>query len=162
LDIQVMTINSRPPGASTGAPGEPGPDRVRRTALTAIAAGITPACLREQGPETASETLRLAVAAEIEELTARGVTQRAASRVIRERDRVDPCGGKFDEHGARQVARIYLTRSTPDEIRSGPALEGTPKHRRMFRMIADAMDALLAEGFDPAAVAESVKSTEED
>jgi hypothetical protein len=157
-----MTISIPPPGVFTGAPGEPGPDRVRRTAITALAAGITPAYLRGQRAGVPGEALRLAVAAEIEELTARGVTRRAASRVIRERDSARPCGGTFGEHGARQAARIYLAEGfTPGEMRSGPAREGTPKHRRMFRMIADAMDALLAEGFDPAAFTESPKSTEE-
>jgi len=141
--------------------GDPSPGSVRRTAITALAAGITPAYLRGQVPGVPGEALRLAVAAEIEALTARGVTQRAAARVIRERDRVDPCGGTFDEHGARQVARIYLAEGlTPGGIRSGPAREDRPEYRRMFRMIADAMDALLAEGFDPAAFAESLKSTE--
>jgi len=139
--------------------GDPSPGSVRRTAITALAAGITPAYLRGQVPGVPGEALRLAVAAEIEALTARGVTQRAAARVIRERDRVDPCGGTFDEHGARQVARIYLAEGlTPGGIRSGPAREDRPEYRRMFRMIADAMDALLAEGFDAEAFREELRA----
>lgn len=154
-----MTISIRPPEVSTGAPDSV--RRLRRSAITCIAVGMTPVYLREGRAGTPDEALSFAVAAEIEELTARGVTQRAASRVVRERGRANPCGGKLDEHGARQVARIYLTEMTPGDVR-GHARAATRRHKRMFRMIADAMDALLAEGFDPAALAESLKSTEED
>lgn len=147
-----MTINALPPEVPAGAPGDLSPGRIRRTAIEALSAGITPADLRLRGPGIPGEALRLAVAAGIEELTARGVTPRAASRALEKRDRAEPRGGKSGEYGARRVAGIFLTEEmTPGHVRD-QARRAEPEYKAMFRRIADAMDALLAEGFDAEAL----------
>jgi len=59
---------------------------------------------------------------------------------------------------------------SPEQVRhsalscivNGTTFQHTAATRRRFAMIADQMDALLAEGIDPAAFAESVLSAEED
>lgn len=94
------------------------------------------------------------LADEVDYLAARGVTKRVVRRVSRERDRANPAyrGRHYTLEDARQVARIYLSGGmTPAELREDTALRGTPADRRRFAMIADAMDTLVAEGFDAVA-----------
>jgi hypothetical protein len=73
----------------------------------------------------------------------------------------DPDGQDLDPEIARYVARLYLTRMTPSVLRDRAdrvaAGRSDPEFREMFLAIADAMDELLAEGFDPAAYAESLR-----
>jgi hypothetical protein len=71
----------------------------------------------------------------------------------------DPAEWALDPETERSVARLYLTRITPAELRdrvaSGVCGLGFVG---MFRAIADAMDALLAEGFDPPALAAALRA----
>jgi hypothetical protein len=59
---------------------------------------------------------------------------------------------------ARYVARLYLTKMPPSWLRARIAADECRPDTGHFTEIADAMDALLAEGFDPAAFADSLRS----
>ena len=52
--------------------------------------------------------------------------------------------------GARHAAKALLTEFSSDDLRRDAEKYGHPE---MFLAVADAMDELLAEGFDPAAFA---------
>jgi hypothetical protein len=71
----------------------------------------------------------------------------------------DPPEQALDPENTRTVARLYLTRMSPDWLRADVATgRHEPLFAGMFLAIADEMDALLAGGFDVAAFAESLKS----
>lgn len=72
----------------------------------------------------------------------------------------DPSAWGLDPETERHVARLYLTRLTPDQLRAHVAAgRCEPEYRPMFTGIARQMDALLAEGFDPAVFAEEIRAT---
>lgn len=107
------------------------PERVRHGALSCIVSGTTPESLRT-GAVAACGALApvwLAWADEIETLNAHGVTGRST----------------------RDAAKIALVLGTATEdYRRPEAYRDVPAMRRRVLLIADEMDALLAEGFDPA------------
>jgi hypothetical protein len=71
----------------------------------------------------------------------------------------DPSEWDLDPETERHVARLYLTRLTPARLRELIAAgRCEPEFRPMFAGIADAMDALLDGGFDPAASAEEIRA----
>lgn len=108
------------------------PGKVRRSALSCIVIGDTAELLRKlAGRRLAGlEALWLAWAGEVELLTAHGVTGRTA----------------------REAAKIALVVSdaTAADFRHPMAHRDSPETRRRLLMVADEMDALTAEGFDPA------------
>jgi hypothetical protein len=68
----------------------------------------------------------------------------------------DPPDSGFAPETARYVAGLYLAGGlAPARVR---AYDGEAGHRGMFLAIADAMDELLAGGFDPDAFMESLRS----
>lgn len=69
----------------------------------------------------------------------------------------DPPGREIATEAARHVARAYLGEMTPAWVRDH-ARGGDCESPGMFLAIADAMDELLAEGFNPAAFAKSLES----
>jgi hypothetical protein len=138
----------------TQNPAELDPRALRYAALLAISTGAGLAWLRTRAAGTPQEITDKQIADEAGYLAARGVTMRVARRVSRERDRANPAyrDRRYTLQDARQVARIYLGAGmTSAALREDTALRGTPEERRRFAMIADAMDALLAEGFDAVA-----------
>jgi len=150
----MLTLTQNPAGLD--------PATLRYTALLAIAVEITPAKLRTRSAGTPQAAADRQIADEVDYLSARGVTGRAASRALAERDRRLNPGRQhrpYSEQDARQAAGIYLADGmTSGALRADTALRGTPGTRRMFAMVADAMDALLAEGFDPAAYKQQLEA----
>jgi hypothetical protein len=109
-------------------------ERIRHDALSCIVIGTTPEMLREAAASLQIADLGpmwLALADEIELLAACGVTGRSA----------------------RDAAKIALVANdaTAADFRAPEAYRDLPGTRRRVRMIADEMDALRADGFDPAA-----------
>jgi hypothetical protein len=69
----------------------------------------------------------------------------------------DPPDREITPEAARHVARAYLTEMTPAWVRDHARGEDC-ESPNMFLAIADAMDELLAEGFDPAAFAGKLRA----
>jgi hypothetical protein len=71
----------------------------------------------------------------------------------------DPSDWDLDPGSARYVGKLYLTRMTPAKLRARIASgRANPEFAGMFTQIAKEMDALLAEGFDPAAYAAELRA----
>jgi len=157
-----MTMTMEPENLTEELPGFPhelATAGERNLAITAIAVGITADELRGRSVGMPWEARDKALANDVEHLARRGLTMRAAMRVLRERDRANPDIRPFDETAARQAAMIFLTVTTDSGQLREP--RGGRSQRRTFAMIADAMEALLAEGFDAVAFAEQMRAQEE-
>jgi hypothetical protein len=127
---------------------------LRFAALLAISMGSTPDSVRTRSAGTDREVADKQLADEIDYLAERGVTERVADRVFRERDRKNPAykDHRYSEQDAREAAMLYLAVGiTSASLRGPAALWGDREERRMSAMRADQMDLLLMEGFDPAA-----------
>lgn len=122
------------------------PKHLRVGAVLVIARGITAADLRgwaeEPGNPNAADDL--ALADEVESLTAHGLTKRHAGRAR--------SYSLLGDDSVRLLAKLRLASGvTPRQVRKDEARKQPPNTARFLARIADAMDALLAEGFDPAA-----------
>lgn len=62
---------------------------------------------------------------------------------------------RWNPAAARHVAQALLAEFSSDDLRGDAEEYGHPV---MFRAVADAMDELLAEGFDPAAFAAKLRA----
>lgn len=139
------------PAKDTAAPLDPG--QVRLSAVSCIAYGTTPHDLRT-GAVAASPALTPlwhAWADAIEDLAARGLTRQHAVRAMA-RLRPAPSASRpragFEHPGtARQAAIIFLAAGhTGDDVRRMAAPRDI-----LLAELADAIDALAAEGLDQAA-----------
>lgn len=93
-------------------------------------------------------------------ITPIGSTRMATLATDPPRVTADPHEWDLDPGTTVAVAKLYLTRLTPAQLRAHVAAgRCEPEYRPMFAGIADAMDALLAEGFDPAVFAEEIRAT---
>lgn len=114
------------------------PEEIRRGALSSIVIGDTPGFLRELARRRVAglEAVWLAWAGEIEMLAAHGVTGRTA----------------------RDAAKIALVvnDATAADFRRPEAFREVPAVRSRVRAVADEMDRLAAEGFDPAVYAKEI------
>ncbi|HEX3962422.1 MAG TPA: hypothetical protein VHZ03_38305 [Trebonia sp.] len=113
------------------------PEEIRRAALSCIVSGTTPELLRTRLVAVAGvlADVWLAWADEIETLNAHGVAGQSA----------------------RDAAKIALVlgRATED-YRRPEAYRDLPVMRRRVLLIADEMDALIAEGFDAVVYAKEI------
>lgn len=133
-------------------PAELDAPALRFAALLAISLGSTPDSVRARSAGTDREVADKQLADEIEYLAERGVTERAAGRVFRERDRKNPAykDYRYSEQDAREAAMLYLAVGiTSASLRGRTALRGTAEERRMSAMIADQMDVLTANSRSP-------------
>ena len=72
-----------------------------------------------------------------------------------------PPPGGISAEAVRDVARIYLAQGFgPGQVRR-EARRTMPEHEPMFAMVADAMDALLAGGFDAEAFRKELHAADE-
>jgi hypothetical protein len=72
----------------------------------------------------------------------------------------DPSAWDLDPETEVHVARLFLAVMTPDGLRARIASGVCGlEHISMFRRIADAMESLLAGGFDPEAFAMTVRAS---
>jgi hypothetical protein len=113
------------------------PEKVRHGALSALLGQVAPETLRT-GAVAASPDLApvwLAWADEAEALATCGISGQSP----------------------RDAAKLALvTGGTAAQFRSPRAYPGQPARRRRVRRIADEMDLLLAEGFDPEVYAKEI------
>ena len=135
-----MTLTERLAGGHAEDPGLLAPEKVRHSALSCIVTGTTPDDLRVHAVRACGdlEPVWLAWAAEIETLTARGLTGQSA----------------------REAAKIALAEEIAAAgLRQGAASPLTaPTRSRRLAMVADQMDELLAEGFGAAACRQEIES----
>ncbi|HEY1819665.1 MAG TPA: hypothetical protein VGG83_07035, partial [Trebonia sp.] len=101
-----MTVTEIP----ASVPAELDVPTLRFAAMLAIGTGMTADAIRARSAGTEREVTDKQLAGEIDYLTERGVTGRAASRYFRERDRKNPAykDRRYSEQDAREAARIYL------------------------------------------------------
>ena len=116
------------------------PEEIRRSALGCIAGGTTAEVLRKYASIQLADLtpVWLAWADEIEMLTAHGVTGRPALEAAK----LTLAAGNCSAADLRHAAALELWQATPRGDR--------------LAMVADQMDALLAEGFDPAVYAKEI------
>jgi len=153
----LQTLDPAPPPSGTDAPdavtGLPalGDHVARLMAAKLIARGDTSQAVREYAAARPQYACMWdAVANAMDAITAVPAPRLAA----------DPSAWDLDPETERHVARLYLTRLTPDQLRSHVAAgRCEPEYRPMFTGIARQMDALLAEGFDPAVFAEEIRAS---
>jgi hypothetical protein len=142
----MMTLTQTAPSIHAEALAVLDPAEVRRAAIACIAVGNTPEILRgyaRQWPGSCRVPWWLAAADEAEALTARGVTARHALRALDDREPEAPIRWTPAASAAREVAEIFATEATPDDVR-GMARRAPSRSKAMFRAIADAMDELTA------------------
>lgn len=126
---------------------------IRRNAVDAIAIGFTPADVRRLAD--GSEFL-LAVAREVEALTARGLTVRHARRAGRDAGPFKPLSAEV----AAQAAAVFIADGHSAAAMRGQARREPRWVRPMILAIAAAMDDLTAEGATLAGAMAPVESSE--